>query len=464
MSTLPSGHADVVEHFAHLAANTDYEQLPPAAVDAAKKSVLDTLGVILAASGAEPAVHRVIALVREAGGTPTSTVLGFGDRVPAPWAAFANGAMAHCLDFDDQTPWGQHSASSVVPAALAIAEHRGGVSGRELITAIALGQDVFVRLRRNVGWNKDWNLSTVLGVYAGAATASYLLGLTQPKVSHAFGIASMQSAGVMEVVAGTGRDLRALYAGFSAKGAVLSAMLADKGVTGVARLFEGPRGVFATYFGGRYDRTSMLRDLGVDFQGSSTLYKTWPAVGTSHSHISATIDLIVEHDISADDIAEIRVHAGDYHLLMCEPLNARRAPATLVDAKFSLPFLVAVAAVRRTVRVVDLTAEGLRSPEVLAMAEKVVPVADSFFDWEEELPLGRVEVVLADGRRFARTGHKVPGSLGAPLTWEDLGHKFSSCATVAISTPNAQRIRAALRVAQHLENEVDVMTLIDLVR
>ena len=178
-------------------------------------------------------------------------MLAFGDRVPALTAAFANGAMAHCLDFDDQTPWGQHSASSIVPAVFAVAERLGGVSGREMIAAVAVGQDVFARLRRNVGWRKDWNLSTVLGVFAGAAATARLLGLTPQATAHALGVASMQSSGVMEVVAGTGSNLRALYAGFSAKGAVLAALLADKGVTGVDRLFEGEYGVFADILRGQ---------------------------------------------------------------------------------------------------------------------------------------------------------------------------------------------------------------------
>jgi 2-methylcitrate dehydratase PrpD len=389
-------------------------------------------------------------------------VLAFGDRVPALWAAFANGAMAHCLDYDDQTPWGQHSASSVVPAALAVAERRGGVSGRELITAIAIGQDIFARLRRNVGWRKDWNLSTVLGVFAGAAAASRVLGLDEKRTIHALGIASMQSSGVMEVVAGTGSDLRALYAGFSAKGAVLAALLAEKGVTGVEHLFEGDYGVFATYFGGRYDRDAILEGLGTDFQGSTTLYKLWPAVGTSHSHISATIGIVTDHGIAPEEIAEIRLYVGDYHDLMCQPLDARKTPRTLVDAKFSLPFLVAVAAVRRTVRISDFSDEGLRSPEVLALAQAVVPVADPTLNWELDLPPGRVEIVTRDGRRFTRTGRDLPGSPEAPLSWQTLASKFADCANAAASPPAPEQVNAASRTAQHLEQVADVVELVGL--
>src|SRR3954464_12375343 len=130
---MPASDVDLVGHLADHVAATAYERLPPVAVEAAKKSMLDTLGVILAASGVEPAVRGVVDLVRETGGRPESTVLAFGDRVPALTAAFANGAMAHCLDFDDQTPWGQHSSITGIPAVLAVAECYPQITGREMI-------------------------------------------------------------------------------------------------------------------------------------------------------------------------------------------------------------------------------------------------------------------------------------------------------------------------------------------
>jgi 2-methylcitrate dehydratase PrpD len=168
---MPTITDDAVHHFAEAAATADFDHLPAAAIDAAKKSLLDTLGVMLAASGTEPAVRAAIDLATEAGGKPEASIVAFGHRTSAISAAFANGALAHSLDFDDQTPWGQHASSTVVPAVLAVAERRGGVPGRDMIAAVAVGQDLFARLRCNVGWRKDRNLSTVLGVFAGAAAA-----------------------------------------------------------------------------------------------------------------------------------------------------------------------------------------------------------------------------------------------------------------------------------------------------
>jgi 2-methylcitrate dehydratase PrpD len=440
---MSSNNRDLVHLFASHTASLTYDQLPEEARLAAKKSILDTLGVILAASGMEPAVRAVIDIVKESGGAPDCTVLGFGGRAPAMMAALANGALAHCLDYDDQTPWGQHTASSIVPAAFAVAERQGGVSGKDLIAAVAAGQDIFARLRCHVVWKKDWNLSTVLAVFAATATASRVMGLPALQTAHAMGIATMQSSGIMEMVAGRGSDLRGLYAGFSAKGAVLAAMMAQKGVTGIDRAFEGEYGFMNTYFGGRYDRDAILRDLGKEFLGSGTLYKRWPCVGTAHSHMKAAIDIVTRNDLDLDDIAEVRLHVGDYHDLMCQPLEERRAPATLADAKFSLPFLVSIAIVRHGMSVSDFSDAGLNDAEVLGIGSKISLIRDPALDWKLELPPGRVEIVSRDGRRWLEEGRNVPGNADNPLSWTDICAKFRECGSVAVTpVPNDVLARA----------------------
>lgn len=450
---------DLCIEFAEAAASASFERLPPDAVEAAKKSVLDALGVIIAGSGTEPAVRDVVELVREGGGRPEASILGFGGRAPAVMAALANGAMAHCLDYDDQTPWGQHSGSSILPAVFALAERRGAVTGQEMITAIAVGQDLFNRMRCHVDWRKDWNFTTVVGVLAATAAGCTLLRLSRDRIANAFGIASMQCCGSMNVVHAVGSNLRALYAGFPAKGAVLATLLAERGVSGAPEIFEGVHGIMELYFHNGYDRAALVHELGVQFHGGQTLYKRWPTVGTAHSHIHATIGIVAEHGLALDDIAEIRVHVGDYHRLMCEPLAARRAPATLVDAKFSLPYLMAVAAAHRDVRLRDFTAEAIARPEILDAAQRVVPVVDNSLDWKLDLPPGRVEIVTRDGRRFERTGNRVPGSIDAPLSWDALAAKFADCASAAFAPPPAATVDHVITSARTLESTLDATRL-----
>lgn len=442
---------DLSQDFATFVANTRYVNLPTEAIEGAKKSILDTLGVIFGATGVEPAVKGVNALVREAGGVEESTLLGFGGRAPALWAAFHNGALAHCLDFDDHAPEGHHPSSSIVPAAFALAERAGGVSGRDLIAAVAAGQDMFLRIRRNVANRQDWHLTTVIGVYAATATAAHVLRLNRDQIVDAFGIAGMQCCGTMELAYGVGSDLRGMYAGFTTKGAVLAALLAEKGVSGVKSMFEGKAGFFNVYFRGEYDRENMVKDLGEKYDGGSILYKPWPSCGASHGFIHATLTLMTEHKLAIDDIEQIRVSVGDFQKQLCEPIESRRRPATPVDAKFSIPFCVAVAATKGQVKVSDFFGDALTDPRVLAAAHKVVPVFDDSFDWKTTLPKGRIDIVTRDGRTLSRVGDNVPGDVECPMSWEYLYEKFRYSAELAAVPPSAGGIRKAQEMVRHLE-------------
>lgn len=454
--------ADVSHDLARFAATTRFEDLPEAAVEAAKKSILDTLGVILAASGVEPAVRPIIDLVLESGGKEEATVLGFGGRVPCGAAAFANGALAHALDFDSQTPWGAHPDSSVVPTVLALADLRGDVTGKQLITAVAIGQEIFIRLRCNVGWHMDWNLSTVVGCFSATAAGASIMQLSAEQTANALGIASMQSSGTMEQIFGVGSDLRGMYAGFTSQASVNAVRLAQRGMTGIRNLFEGEAGLFKVYFKGEFDREKILKDLGSEFLSGGMLYKYWPAVGNAHTYIHAAIELMKENQVDLAEVKEVRVYVGDFQQRMCSPLELRQVPATLVDAKFSLPFLVALALSKGQMRISDFTSEALKDEAVLELARKVVPVPDSNFNWTSKLPDGKVEVITHDGRVIARLGNAVPGTSEKPMTWDELKQKFSECARASVTPVAFARIDEVFATIRKLESQSDVSTLFGL--
>ncbi|AHG64100.1 MmgE/PrpD family protein [Advenella mimigardefordensis] len=450
---------DLSHEFAEFIINTRFEDLSPDAVDGAKKSILDTIGVILAATGVEPAVKAVNALITEAGGTPESSLMGFGGRAPAVWAAFHNGAMAHCLDFDDHAPEGHHPSSSIVPAVFALAERRGGVSGKQLIAAVAAGQDMFLRMRRHVPSRLDWHLTTVLGVFSAAASAAHVLGLTKEQTISALGIAGMQSCGTLELAYGVGSDLRGMYAGFSTKGAVLAALMAQKGIRGVQSMFEGKAGLFNVYFDNEYDRTGMIRDLGQHYHGGEILYKPWPSCGASHGFIHATLELMREHQLKVADISEIRVNVGDFQKQLCEPIESRRRPATAADAKFSIPYCVAVAATNGSAKLTDFIGDALADPQVLATAEKITAVVDAQFNWAGKLPKGRLDIITHDGRSFSRVGDNVPGDIECPMDWTYLSAKFSESAALAAVKPASDGVMSAIEMIQHLDR-IDDATLV----
>jgi 2-methylcitrate dehydratase PrpD len=131
-----------------------------------------------------------------------------------------------------------------------------------------------------------------------------------------------------------------------------------------------------------------------------------------------------------------------------------------VEAKFSLPYLVAVAAARGGMQLADFTTEALSDPQVMAMARKVVPVDDPSLDWKRELPPGRVEIVLQDGRRFERVGRGVPGSAESPMTWDDVVRKFVECASFAPAERSQEQIETVHRTVQRLEGVEDATSVL----
>jgi 2-methylcitrate dehydratase PrpD len=161
-----------------------------------------------------------------------------------------------------------------------------------------------------------------------------------------------------------------------------------------------------------------------------------------------------------DQVAEVKVHVGDFQQRMCSPLAERQVPNTLVDAKFSLPFLVALALVKGQMDVGDFTSEALKDQTVLALARKVVPVPDSSYNWTSKLPDGKIEVVLGDGTHVSRLGSRVPGSVELPMTWDELFHKFGSCARVAVSPLSADTIVELCNSLKALESIRDVREIV----
>ncbi|NVO25431.1 MmgE/PrpD family protein [Donghicola mangrovi] len=454
---------DISHRLAAFAAETRFEDLPQAAVEAAKKSLMDTIGVMLGASGVEPAVQPILDLMVETGGREEATVFGAGTRLPASSAAFSNGTLAHGLDYDSQTPWGAHPDSSLVPALLALAERVGGVSGKQLLTSIAIGQELFIRLRCNVRWNMDWNLSSAVGVYSGVAACAALLGLNAKQVANAMGIASLQAGGTMQQIFGTGSDLRGLYAGFIAQTCVNAALLAQKGMLGMGELFEGEAGIFKVYFGGEYDAGKMLDGLGTEFLSGQMTYKYWPAVGNAHTYIHAAIELMRQHEIDLAKIDKVKVYVGTFAERMCFPEEARKKPATMMDAKFSLPMTVAIALSKGKIGVGDFGPDALQDGDILALASKVEAVPDPAFNWNLKLPAGKVEVFTVDGATYSALGENVPGTPENPMTWEQLEDKFRDCAAHARSEIGADAISQTVATIKTLEASGNVSELIKMV-
>lgn len=436
-------------------ADLTYENLPASAVEAAKRNLLDTVGVAIAGALA-PGCREVVGLVVDNGGSPQATVWGTGRKVSATEAALANGTMAHAHDFDDTHDIAVlHAGVSVVPAALAVAERAGGVSGKALITAVVVGLDVACRLgvaTRVSPVVKGWAYTATHGLFGATAAAAKLLQLDASQTGHAFGIAYAQAAGNCQCLV-DGALTKRMQPGFSARNAVQSALLASVGITGTTNTFDGIHGLARVYLGGEFDRELLLNDLGTRFEHENLGYKPYPACRHTHAAIDAALHLATTHDIDTQSIESISVGVNEEgYANVCIPMDIKSRPRAVVDAQFSIPFCIATALVRREVFIPDFTPAGLASPEVLRLAALVRPRVDAALQASHGRGVSpaAVNIRLKDGTVHSATRTQAFGGLEAPMDFDMLAAKFSRC--VAYAGKDAGTLADTFRHLEHLDD------------
>lgn len=457
--------ADITVALARHAAAARFEDLPPEAVAAAKRSLLDAVGVMIAASGLEPACRAFADQAREQGGPGQSTVLGYGFKAPALMAAFANGALAHALDFEDAFDGAPiHPNAPTIPAALAVAEARGGVSGKELIAAVAVGCDVVCRLGLAFTENLDvygFYPPPILGAFGAATAAGRLLGLDERGFEDAFALTLSQSIATAQFKTTPDSTIRAVRDAFAAQAGVQAAQLAARGVRGFGGVFEGKHGFYALYARGAYDPAVILDRLGREFRGADVSFKPWPACRGTHAFIEAAQALAAQHQIRADQVAHMTLTASPMMAMLAEPFEQKTAPTTAIDAKFSLAFTVATELVHGAVNLASFSREALADPRVLDLARRSTFVPDPAAPpGMAGMTSGTLTLSLTDGRTVEARVERPRGHPSNPMSDAELRRKFLDCSAFAARPVSPEgAVAFADRVAR-LEAEDDVTGLL----
>jgi 2-methylcitrate dehydratase PrpD len=451
---------EAAEILARYAAGLKFEDIPEAAREVTRLCILDTIVVMIAGTTQGEPYRQLMEMAVESGGAPESTILGFGNKVSAWMAAFVNSALSRPLHYDDTFDEGvTHASCTVVPAALAVAERIGGVSGKDFITAVTIGNDIICRMglsicERESGWVPDWYQTTIHGVFGAAAACGKLLGLDAAGMRNALGIALNVSSGTLEGPL--------MSNAFTANGAVLAASMAARGLDGAPNSLEGPTGLYAVYHGNDYNRGELVDELGTRFVSARISVKPWPGLRYFHPYIDATLQLVNQHDIAPEDIAEIKLSVAGYVENGCKPLEKRRRPQDLNEANISLPYLVACAAARRRVLIQDISGDALQDPLTLAVVDKIVPVYDERFSIENKIGPALVEITLNDGTSYVKQVSVAYGHPTNPVSESDFKTKFFDCAATSVNPPSVENVTAAFELGNNLADAPDIRELIRL--
>ncbi len=424
------------------------DDLPDTTIHAAKRALLDGLGVMLGASGVSDEPAPIIAYA-EAGGPGGASILGRGTTASASLAALANGAMSHALDFEDAfDPAPCHPNAALLPALLAVLQtEKRPVTGRELLAAIAVGCDLVCRLGLALTREMEaggWYPPPILGVFGATAAAARLRRLDPRQVLDALSLALCQASTPGEIKYSHDTVIRAVREAFPAEAAVRATALAALGVRGFDEPFEGKGGFYRLYAEGQFDPARILDRLGEAFWIEQLTFKPWPACRGTHPYIEAAQALRAAHGITPDQVASIVATGGEVQVMLAEPLDRKRAPAVAIDAKFSIPFTTAAALIQPEITLDSFDAAALADPATLALAAKVRFARRP--DWgRDRAASGELAITLTDGTTVAQLVDVAAGHFTQPLSDAALEAKFLSCAARAARPPaNAPALAAAI--------------------
>lgn len=426
------------EYLADFLNRTTLEDIPADARQKSKWAILDVIAATFA--GLQHEVGKTIVdFVQEMGGNPVATVLGNGLRTSPPWAAYANGTLAHAIDYDDIN-WnvGGHPTAPVVPALLAAGE-KMEASGKEILLGYILGVEAECKLGmavNRVHYNLGWHPTATLGTFGAAAACGKVLKLSREQTLMSLGIAASQASGLKQ---NFGTMTKPLHVGQAAKNGVLSAFLAARGWTADREGLEGHFG-FGNLFAGRgqYDLKDMVENLGKPFDVAQPgiQLKKYPCCGSIHPTLDAILKLKQEKPFLAEEVQSVqaKVHPERIHVLV------HPRPKTGLEGKFSLEYCLASAIVRGRVSLADFQDARVGEETIQAFLPKIEVIRDS----ARETFSVDLQVNLRDGRVLETQGVRSPGI----LTFEDLTAKYRDCLGGILAAPQIER---SLQMIQDLE-------------
>jgi 2-methylcitrate dehydratase PrpD len=419
-----------------LVADTPFEALPKPAVEMGRIAMLDWWGVTV--GGVDEPVAR---LLREAAPEPAgpATVLGAGRTASLVTAALWNGTAAHALDYDDTVlALPGHVTAPILPGLLALAETRRA-SGRLVLTAFVLGVEVMCRISRALApghYRAGWHATATLGRLGSAAACARLLGLDATGIDRAVGLAAAQLAGIHESF---GTMAKPFQVGRAAADGLLSALLAERGVTGPAGVLD--RAAWARRLSPDWTPACLDEGLGQDWSVGEIFFKRFPCCFATHAALAALLDLAPRLDADAIEVVDLDVCPTT--LMVAD----QQRPDTGLGGKFSMTYCAASALLRGYVTEEHFTTEAVRDGGVRALAGRVRLHPRPDLDEAG----ARAVVRLRDGLVLDATGDLRAGQDPERL-WRELGVKFRALTEPRLGLAEAARLREALGRVDEIED------------
>jgi 2-methylcitrate dehydratase PrpD len=444
--------SDYLDRLARLAAGVRFDALPRATVDAAKAVVLDTFGAILAGSRLDENA-KLADVCADRSGHRTATIIGRAHKAEPMFAALANATAGVSLEVDEGNRWGGgHPSIHVMPAALAVAEELGA-GGAAFIEALIAGYEVTSRLGGATRQHLDVHSHGTWGTPGAAVAVARLRGHAAGDLRTAINLATSMSPANTWTPCFEGATIRNLYPGRSGLQGVLAVHLLSCGFTA---LRDAPSDVYGKLLAEHFDPEAAAAGIDDDgrvseFRIQRNYFKLHACCYFNHPALDALHRLLRGASIDAREVTGVTVTSLPFITRMADP-----SPATMLSAKFSVPYAVAAAVVRHGT-FVDAFDDAARSDaRIREMAGRVSLKGDPTMSLRSDGVTARVEIALRDGRALVDETRATHGDAANPPARDELVRKFMTLAEPVLGRGRAQELVDAV---QTLDAMKDVRTL-----
>ena len=426
------------------ASNIRFDDLPDDVVEATKLRILDIVGLALAGAGTPFGRATRAAAVAMSPPGPCR-VFGSGEAVGVTTAAFTNGSCAQALEYDDTHNESiVHMSSPAVAASLAIAEI-APVSGRDLVAAIAVGNEISCRVGSVAPGQfhrRGFHPTGLFAPFGVTYLAGRLLGLDAAQMASAAGICGSFASGILECWV-DGTHPKFLHPGWAAQSGIAAAFLGREGMTGPAQVFEGRFGLFASHLQdpeAARDFSRVTAGLGAKWDSRNSSLKPFPAAHVIHPYLDALLRLRAKAGFTPADVERGDCPVAAFIVpIVCEPTAEKFAPSSDSHGRVSLQYSLAEALHLGALGKNAYAPESLANQEILALARRVHYRVDPGFPGPGRFK-GAVQVTLKDGRSFVEVEEYNRGSSENPMTYREIRDKFDENASGLLSQSARDRL------------------------
>jgi aconitate decarboxylase len=440
------------------ASGLTHADVPPDVAEHIKTCLLDALGCGL--FGAVQPWGRIAGNVANAmSGGGACSLLARADKVGPGDAALVNGTAIHGFELDDAHVSSSHHPGAVtVPAVLAVAEARGA-TGTDVLTALAAGYEVGLRLGVCAGVSHStsgFHVTGTVGTFGAAAGAARALKMSPEQTAHALGIGGTQAAGLYS--ARTGAMTKRFHAGRASQSGVVAALLAEQGFTGALNVIEAPFGGFMSTLHGQFAPDTILQDLGTCWETARVGLKPYASCASSHTIVDSVRELR-QRGLSSDGLAHMTIRMSKKGQVN---VGWPYQPGDVIAAQMNGYYIAAVTLLDGDAFIEQFAQSRLADPKILG----IIPLIEILHD--PELDRGgagkrhavHVEATLKDGQALSVYTEQRRGSADHPLPAAEVEQKFLRLALTSLSAQEADDVVGLVRQIEREPNVARLMSVL----